>query len=569
MQIALTNYITHRGKDFLLLALMGVGAACGMIYEYLIAHYASNVLGSYHTVIYGVIGLMVVSMGLGAFYARAIKCPYTGFAWLEAVIAMIGGTTILVIASIHTIAYVLPLELQHSFGLHESITIGGGPVFVLQKITEAIPYLAAFVLGFLIGMEIPLIARIRQDLHAESAEHNTGTVYGADYIGGGVGALIWIVFLLTQPIVISAALTALLNIVLGVIFILHFHQHIRGIKVLLAFKIAIAFCLLSMLSQGESWLNHLNSMLYRDKTVFHHQTLYQNLVVTERVTTNARPPITSLFINGQLQFASSDEIVYHSYLVIPAMQASARHDDILIVGGGDGLAAREAFKLGAKTITLIDLDPEMIQLFQGTHPEAPEWLSNKLVDLNENALNNENIKILTGDAFKVVEQLSDGGDYFDTIIVDLPDPSHPDLNKLYSDYFYSKLGRMLSGDGAITVQSTSPYHTKKAFLSIGKTLSAADFNVNQYHANVPSFGEWGWSLGVKRGLSGKERIIRDSSLYENHEYLNQGQLLGAFQFSNAYFHELSDVPVNQLGDPVVYSFHREGWITDNGIYYTF
>ncbi len=44
----------------------------------------------------------------------------------------------------------------------------------------------------MIGMEIPLIARVRQALSDEHLLHNAGTIYGADYIGAGVGAALWV-----------------------------------------------------------------------------------------------------------------------------------------------------------------------------------------------------------------------------------------------------------------------------------------------------------------------------------------------------------------------------------------
>ena len=57
-----------------------------------------------------------------------------------------------------------------------------------------------------------------------------------------------------------------------------------------------------------------------------------------------------------------------------------------------------------------------------------------LLNLNENALNDPRVHITNSDAFLEVEKLVSQQKHFDTIIVDLPDPSHPDLNKLYSDF---------------------------------------------------------------------------------------------------------------------------------------
>ncbi|MFQ3259666.1 MAG: spermidine synthase, partial [Pseudoalteromonas distincta] len=49
---------------------MAVLAGCGLIYEYLLSHYAGRVLGSVESAIYAMIGTMIVAMGLGAFLAR-------------------------------------------------------------------------------------------------------------------------------------------------------------------------------------------------------------------------------------------------------------------------------------------------------------------------------------------------------------------------------------------------------------------------------------------------------------------------------------------------------------------
>ncbi|MFT7688726.1 MAG: spermidine synthase, partial [Candidatus Azotimanducaceae bacterium] len=44
---------------------MAILAGCGLIYEYLLSHYASRILGVVESTIYTMIGLMIVSMGFG------------------------------------------------------------------------------------------------------------------------------------------------------------------------------------------------------------------------------------------------------------------------------------------------------------------------------------------------------------------------------------------------------------------------------------------------------------------------------------------------------------------------
>ena len=112
-------------------------------------------------------------------------------------------------------------------------------------------------------------------------------------------------------------------------------------------------------------------------------------------------------------------------------------------------------------------------------------LSKQIIALNKSSLSDSRVNIVKADAFLAIDELLKKRSVFDAIIVDLPDPSHPDLNKLYSVNFYARLKQLLAGDGVMAIQSTSPYHAKDSFISIGKTVKAANFNhVEQYHDNV-------------------------------------------------------------------------------------
>lgn len=87
-------------------------------------------------------------------------------------------------------------------------------------------------------------------------------------------------------------------------------------------------------------------------------TPYQRLIVT-RWHDDLR-----LYINGNLQFSSRDEHRYHESLVIPGLQALPWARNVLVLGGGDGLAVREILKYKhVEHVTLVDLDPAMTGLF--------------------------------------------------------------------------------------------------------------------------------------------------------------------------------------------------------------
>ena len=83
----------------------------------------------------------------------------------------------------------------------------GGFFKSLSWLALKLPYLFGVLLGFFIGMEIPLIAKIREQIHQKHLQNNLGTIYGADYIGAGIGAAIWVIFLLKLVIFLFAIKT--------------------------------------------------------------------------------------------------------------------------------------------------------------------------------------------------------------------------------------------------------------------------------------------------------------------------------------------------------------------------
>ncbi|OUS67929.1 spermidine synthase [Pseudoalteromonas sp. A601] len=557
------------GHDFLLITVMAVLAGCGLIYEYLLSHYAGRVLGSVESAIYAMIGTMIVAMGMGAFLARWFKDPFTAFAWLESLIALVGMGCILAIASVIAVSYSLPHIFSEIFNLPADTILNGYVFQKLQEWSRFLPYVFGLLLGLLIGMEIPLIARIRQHVYGRFLENNAGTIYGADYIGAGIGAAIWVSIMLAMPIMQAAAWTALFNIIAGLAFLWRYHSYVRFAKLLLVCHVALLVLFGFILVLGSSWMKDLSNVLYKDKVIYSEATKYQHLVLTERLSRNQPDPITDLYLNGRLQFSSVDEQIYHSMLVYPALLASNRHDKVLIIGGGDGLAMRDVLKWPVDEVTLIDLDAQLLNLF-GHRDEvfnAPAHIVSRLTKLNADSMNDPRANVVVGDAFIEVERLLDQGKRFDTIIIDLPDPNHPDLNKMYSDYFYNHIRQLLAADGAMAVQSTSPYHAKKAFLSIGKTVKAAGFkHVEQYQQNIPSFGQWGWTIATTNGKSASARIQDITSLPVTSRWISQKYLLATFAFPNSYFEQIKDIEVNRLGSGTLYDYYRSAWQVESELY---
>jgi len=268
-------------------------------------------------------------------------------------------------------------------------------------------------------------------------------------------------------------ISAHIDVFIGSDTVQHYKPHPEGIRLVLA-ALAIAFLAANRITAFAE------QHYYGDPVVYERHTPYQRLVITRWKDD------TRLYLNGNLQFSSRDEARYHEALVLPAMQMAQNPARVLILGGGDGLAAREVLKYPqVQDITLVDLDVEMTRTFAS---------SATLTALNNGALNHPKLRVINADAAQWLEE--NRGEY-DVIIIDLPDPSNFSLGKLYSVPMYRLVARHLAPDGYLVVQSTSPYFAPNAYWSVVATLEAANLYTAPYHVYVPSFGEWGYVLAAR------------------------------------------------------------------------
>lgn len=561
-------------KDIKIFIILGVIAACGLMYEYMLSSYAARVLGSTERVIFTVILYMLLAMGLGAaIIPRFIKNIYNGFAIIEAQIAIIGSLSIVMVSISHGIGYVLPAIMAETFNVPISEIGGHGLISSLSKIIEVTPYVIAIVIGLLVGAEIPLMTMIRQDSSEKHLENNMGTMYGVDYVGAFAGGMIWLYVLHALKISDSAVIIAGSNMVVGFVFLISFRKHITSwVKISILNLIAI-LSIIFVYNYGwdvERWSEQL---LYKDKIIYQSNTDHQKFAITKREFEKENPEYR-FYINGATQISSKDEKIYHSMLVSPAMLAagsieSVRGSDVLIVGGGDGLALRNVLYWEPRSVTLLDLDDKVIDFF--TRPKVVDGhvVNKHLLELNEFSFQDPRVEVVFGDAFLSADKLIQERKKFKVIIVDLPDPNHPDLSKLYSTVFYDKMNFMLEEQGSIVVQSTSPYNAKETFQCVKKTMEAHSFeNVEQYHINVPSFGEWGFTIARKDGVSPKKAIERSNSTYPNDDFSSKELILGSFNFGKNFYQGYEDIKVNYIDSIAIYEYHEKNWQKLTGNYRT-
>lgn len=524
MSLFTTKLSTNRQLLYGITFLMG---GCGIAYEYTFSKISSDLLGNSVHQWAIIIGLMMLCMGIGSDLQKHIKDikVFNAFIKIELILGIVGGFG--------------PLVLIVIFGSSRDY-------FVLMQ------YSLTIITGLCIGLEIPLLTRINERYTPE-LKVNIGGILRMDYIGAFIGALTW-VFLLPRffTLIESAFILGLVNNGAALFSLFYFQRNKKNIALKLA-AIGTMVVLISGLIFAKPLTLYGEQQLFLDKLVYSKTTKYQHIAITESKSGNYY-----CYINGHLQFASADEYVYHEFLVHPIMSIAPRRENVLVLGGGDGLAVREILKYPeVKMVTLVDIDPEMISiakknsiissLNEGSlfnskvtivennvidstikellrYPNRAERLKNNYGDFAE-------VQILPMDAAKFIEQIPQ---MYDIIIIDFPDPNSVELSKLYSQSFYENLRSKLNADGLIVQQSSSPYLTPRVFRCIGTTMNHCGFEVVPYHGHVPSFGDWGWWIGGKRGYytAGKitERVLKITHLNRDLRYLTPPLIHGSLNF---------------------------------------
>ncbi|SNR83034.1 polyamine aminopropyltransferase [Hymenobacter mucosus] len=499
---------TAGAQPALLLGSVFVIATCGLVYELIAGTLASYLLGDSVLQFSTIIGVYLFSMGIGSWLSRYLGGSLLRwFIRLEILVGLVGG-------------FSAPLL----FVLFEYVTS-----------FRLILYLLVGLTGVLVGLEIPLLMRILEGRF--EFKDLVSRVFTFDYIGALLASLIFPLVLVPQLGLIRTSLfVGALNIIVAGVALYRFpetrpfRRSLTGAVVasLLALGVGIFF--------AERIQTYTEGMAFQDQVIFSKSTTYQRIVLTR----NSRE--LRLFLNGNLQFSSQDEYRYHEALVHPALQALPQARQVLVLGGGDGLAVRELLKYPqVRHIRLVDLDAGMTRLFQHNA---------MLVSLNQRALLSPKVEVLNGDAYQWVRQDTARYDY---IVVDFPDPSNYSIGKLYSAAFYRELDHLLAPGGRIVVQSTSPYVARQSFWCVAHTLQAAGFQTIPYHCYVPSFGEWGFVM------AGRNSHWRPNGgpLPRGLRYVTTATIRDMLYFPP----DMTEIPteINQLNNQALVRYFEEDW----------
>lgn len=497
-----------RPLDVALLASVFVIAACGLLYELAAGALASYLLGDSVLQFSTVIGTYLFAMGVGSWLSRYFERQLPAhFLRIELLVALVGGALPAVLFIAH--AYVPGAFRVLLYGL-------------------------VLLVGTLVGLEIPLVMRIlKRNVQLKDL---VSQVLTFDYLGALAVSLAFPLLLVPQlGLVRTGLLFGFMNAAVAVWALWLFRHELRRLR---AHAVACAAVLLALgagLAGAEHLTRFAEDKFYQDRIVASLASPYQRIVLTQ-----GRQGLR-LYLNGNLQFAESDEYRYHEALVHPAMAAHGAPRRVAVLGGGDGMAVREVLKYpSVESVTLVELDPAMTRLFA----DNPA-----LRRLNGDALHDARVQVVNDDAFQWLQQ--PGQDFFDVIVVDFPDPTNFAIGKLYTNSFYALLQRRLAASGYAVVQTTSPLVARKSFWTVVGTIESVGLAATPYHAHVPSFGEWGYVIASRRPWRAPQ------ALPAGLRFLDAASLPLLLQFPR----DMARLPteVNRLSNQVLVHTYEQEW----------
>ncbi|MFF9346951.1 polyamine aminopropyltransferase [Streptomyces sp. NPDC014734] len=423
----------------LVLAAVFVCAACGLVYELELVALASYLIGDSVTQASVVLSVMVFAMGVGSLLAKRLcSRAAVAFGVIEAALALVGGSSAVVLYA--TFAWI---------GESRYALVG-----------------FSLMIGVLIGAEIPLLMTLIQRVDRQDAGGVVADLFAADYVGALVGGLAFPFLLLPVLGQLTGALcTGAVNAAAGGALVLWvFRQDLRPRSrwLLILVNVAVIAVLAVVTALVGDFERAARRAVYGDGVRVAVQTGLQEVVLTG----TGRGSL-DLYLDGRLRVSARDEYRYHEALVHPAMDGPRAR--VLILGGGDGLAAREVLRYpDVRGVTIVELDPGLTRLAR---------TDRALSALNGHAYRDPRLTVVDADAFN---WLRAAHARYDVVISDLPDPGISASTKLYSAEFYGLVTEALAPGGRVVVHGGPSSSRPRTYWTVEASMRESGLRTRPY-----------------------------------------------------------------------------------------
>ena len=231
----------------------------------------------------------------------------------------------------------------------------------------------------------------------------------------------------------------------------------------------------------ERWFSEVLHYGFRqsllvDEVLFEGRTNFQDALIFQNSQFGK-----VLILDGIIQTTERDEFCYHEMLVHVPIIARGSVERVLIIGGGDGGALREAVKHPNAKITMIELDEKVVKICKQFMP-----------GLSAGSFENERTEIKFMNGVKFVQETVQK---FDVIIVDSTDPVGPGL-ALFSHDFYKACANCLTEQGILVTQSGVTFlqeeEIRNSFKQMDKIFRDKTIYITQVPTYSGGFMAFGW-----------------------------------------------------------------------------
>ena len=245
-QTSKTHWQKNFSKSGLLLVQIFVVSTCSLVYELLIGTTTTNITSNSVLAFSLAIGLFLAGLGSGAFFSSFVKDRFliSTFVLVESFLALIGGFSVVL--------------------LYAALVFS--PYFTLVQV------ILTLSIGFLSGLEIPILTRILNNSQKFQLSSILAKVLSFDYLGGLAASLLFPLLLLPYfGLVRLSFVTGIVNCLMAILALAIFWKELKTSFLGRWWHSFLIFLILVILICGTIWsgfiYNFLESQLYRDPII--------------------------------------------------------------------------------------------------------------------------------------------------------------------------------------------------------------------------------------------------------------------------------------------------------------
>ncbi len=204
-----------------------------------------------------------------------------------------------------------------------------------------------------------------------------------------------------------------------------------------------------------------------------------------------------LALDGRFMLSESDEAFYHEMLVHPALLSHDAPRRVLIVGGGDGGALRQAVAHpSVEEAVLVEIDGRVVAT-----------AAKHLYAIHNGAFDDPRVRLVIAPAEEFVPSKKEA---FDAILVDSTDPVGPG-KALFAPSFLGACREALREGGVASFQAGSPFYAPQGFADLLRALREIFPWCAPYLGFVPLYpsGLWSYALAGKRPLDVDDAVLAE------------------------------------------------------------